>query len=202
MQSTQDQPRLFRGELQALLRCPGCQDVLVPQPNGHNCPTCGVNYPEQGGVLRFVDPKNYADSFGFQWHCYPTTQLDTGEIREADQHFRMKTGLQPEELRGKLILDVGCGMGRFAEVATRWGARVIGIDLSAASEVAARNLADRDFVAMQADVFRLPFAPQSFERHLQHRRTASHAGLRGCRKDPAAISQARGDFRGMVIQRI
>jgi SAM-dependent methyltransferase len=54
-------------------------------------------------------------------------------------------------------------MGRFAEVATRWGARVVGIDLSAAAEVAAKNLADRDFVAFQADVFALPFAPESFD---------------------------------------
>ena len=54
-------------------------------------------------------------------------------------------------------------MGRFAEVATRWGARVVGIDLSAAAEVAAKNLADREFVAFQADVFALPFAPESFD---------------------------------------
>ena len=54
-------------------------------------------------------------------------------------------------------------MGRFAEVATHWGARVVGIDLSAAAEVAARNLADREFVALQADVFALPFAPESFD---------------------------------------
>ena len=74
-----------------------------------------------------------------------------------------KPRLRPEELKGKLVLDVGCGMGRFAEVATSWGARVVGIDLSAAAEVAAKNLADRDFVAMQADVFALPFAPESFD---------------------------------------
>jgi SAM-dependent methyltransferase len=54
-------------------------------------------------------------------------------------------------------------MGRFAEVATRWGARVVGIDLSAAAEVAALNMADRNFVALQADVFALPFAPESFD---------------------------------------
>ena len=50
-----------------------------------------------------------------------------------------------------------------ALVATRWGARVIGIDLSAAAEVAAKNLAEREFVAFQADVFSLPFAPESFD---------------------------------------
>jgi len=54
-------------------------------------------------------------------------------------------------------------MGRFAEVATKWGARVVGIDLSAAAEVAAKNLAARDFTAFQADVFALPFAPESFD---------------------------------------
>jgi SAM-dependent methyltransferase len=54
-------------------------------------------------------------------------------------------------------------MGRFAEVATRWGAHVVGIDLSAAANVASRNLIDRSFVAFQADVFALPFAPESFD---------------------------------------
>jgi SAM-dependent methyltransferase len=39
----------------------------------------------------------------------------------------------------------------------------VGVDLSLAAEVAARNLADRDFVAFQADVFNLPFAPESFD---------------------------------------
>ena len=74
-----------------------------------------------------------------------------------------KTAMRPEDLKGKLVLDVGCGMGRFAEVATRWGARVVGVDLSAAAEVAAKNLADREFTAFQSDAFALPFAPESFD---------------------------------------
>jgi SAM-dependent methyltransferase len=115
------------------------------------------------GVASFVDIRTYADSFGFQWHRYARTQLDTAEIKESEYNFRIKTGLSPEDVEGKLILDVGCGMGRFAEVATRWGAKVVGIDLSAAAEVAARNLADRDFVAFRADVFHLPFALSSFD---------------------------------------
>jgi SAM-dependent methyltransferase len=114
-------------------------------------------------VLRFVEANSYADSFGFQWHKFDRTQLDHGDTTRSDRDFRRKTGLKPEDLEGKLVLDVGCGMGRFAEVATRWGARVVGIDLSAAAEVAARNLADREFVALQADVFNLPFAPESFD---------------------------------------
>jgi SAM-dependent methyltransferase len=111
----------------------------------------------------FVEPENYAGTFGFQWHLYGRTQLDHDDCHDSETQFRMKTGFIPEELSGKLILDVGCGMGRFAEVATRWGGRVVGIDLSTAAEVAAGNLADRNFVALQADVFALPFAPESFD---------------------------------------
>jgi 2-polyprenyl-3-methyl-5-hydroxy-6-metoxy-1,4-benzoquinol methylase len=151
-------------ELLPLLRCLNCGSSLASDDEGgFKCLSCHRTYPFVQGIARFVDPDNYAQSFGFQWHRYSRTQLDQGDVRESDHHFRIKTGLTPENLRGKLVLDVGCGMGRFAEVATRWGARVIGIDLSAAAEMAARNLADRDFVAFQADVFALPFAPESFD---------------------------------------
>jgi SAM-dependent methyltransferase len=115
------------------------------------------------GVARFVEMNNYAGTFGFQWQHYPQTQLDASDFGESQEHFRRKTGLRPQELNGKLVLDVGCGMGRFAEVATRLGARVVGVDLSAAAEVAARNLSEREFVAFQGDVANLPFARESFD---------------------------------------
>lgn len=114
-------------------------------------------------MLRFVDQSNYADSFGYQWKQFRKTQLDDASRNFSEPDFVKKIGLKPEDLKGKLVLDVGCGMGRFAEVATRWGAHVVGIDLSAAAEVAAENLSDRDFVAFQADVFALPFLPETFD---------------------------------------
>jgi SAM-dependent methyltransferase len=115
------------------------------------------------GVVRFVDAQNYADSFGFQWKLYARTQLDDANSQRSENAFRRRTGFRPEDLAGRLVLDVGCGMGRFAEVATRWGAYVVGIDLSLASEVAAKNLEDRAAAIFQSDVFQLPFAPGSFD---------------------------------------
>jgi SAM-dependent methyltransferase len=155
-------------DLQAILRCLSCGSKLESdQSGGFLCPGCTRVYPNLQGIARFVDAQHYAASFGFQWHRYQKTQLDSDkdkdELRESERHFLAKTALRPEDLKGKLVLDVGCGMGRFAEVATRWGARVVGVDLSAAAEVAAKNLADRDFAAFQADVFALPFAPESFD---------------------------------------
>jgi SAM-dependent methyltransferase len=150
-------------DLLALLRCPVCKGPLARSESGVSCPTCGRQFPEVRGVLRFVDQGNYADSFGYQWQRFERTQLDQADRSLSEEDFVRKTGLTPQDMKGKLVLDVGCGMGRFAEVVTRWGARVVGIDFSAAAEVAARNLSDREFVAFQADVFSLPFAPESFD---------------------------------------
>jgi SAM-dependent methyltransferase len=125
------------------------------------CKTC---FRAKNGVLCFVETEKYAGSFGFQWKIYARTQLDDENSSESECDFRKRTGLEPPDLRGKLVLDVGCGMGRFAEIASRWGARVVGVDLSAAAEVAARNLADRPAVSIfRADVFSLPFAAESFD---------------------------------------
>jgi SAM-dependent methyltransferase len=150
-------------DLQAIVRCLSCGSKLEnDQAEGFLCPACKRVYPNVQGIARFVDAQHDADSFGFQRLRYRKTQLDPDELRESERCFFMKTALRPEDLKGKLVLEVGCGMGRFAEVATRWGARVVGVDLSAA-EVAAQNLASRDFVAFQADFFTLPFAPESFD---------------------------------------
>ena len=147
----------------SVLRCLDCQGHLDGRASELACVRCGRKYPIVNGVARFVEKEQYAGSFGFQWKIYARTQLDTQESDRSELAFRRRTGFSPDDLAGKLVLDVGCGMGRFADIATRWGAHVVGVDLSVASEVAARNLADRDATIFQADVFRLPFAAESFD---------------------------------------
>jgi len=150
-------------EVLAILRCLDCQRELASSEGGLVCIHCGREYPFLNGVLRFVAAQMYAGSFEFQWTLYSRTQLDDASSQRSERAFRRRTGFRPEDLAGKLVLDVGCGMGRFADVATRWGAHVVGIDLSLASEVAAKNLADRSATIFQADLFKLPFAPESFD---------------------------------------
>lgn len=147
----------------AILRCLDCRAGLEQRADGLACVMCGKNYPTVNGVIRFVDQQHYAGSFGFQWQVHARTQLDTAESKRSEKAFRERTGFRPEDLAGKLVLDVGCGMGRFADVASRWGAHVVGIDLSLAAEVAAKNLAEANASIFQADVFHLPFADQSFD---------------------------------------
>lgn len=165
MDKSQNSKRLgISPEIAAILCCPSCRGGLTEQEASLRCGECGRVFPFLNGVVRFVGAEKYASSFGFQWTKYARTQLDHDGCHVSEDEFRERTGFSPRELSGKLILDVGCGMGRFAEVASRWGGRVVGIDLSNAVEAAAQNLVDRPTVTFfQADVFSMPFAAESFD---------------------------------------
>lgn len=160
----EDRGRKLPAAVLEILRCPSCSSRLNPDGENLRCSGCATVFPRVNGVIRFVDTQKYAGTFGFQWKKYALTQMDSASNPVSEVDFRRRTGFTPEDLNGKLVLDVGCGMGRFAELASRWGARVVGVDLSEAAEVAAHNLADRESVTIfQADVFSLPFAPESFD---------------------------------------
>ena len=155
-------------DLTGILACPHCQAGL-PDPSrwpgdGQECPGCKARFLVVRGVPRFVDSDAYAGSFSFEWNRHLRTQLDGDASRESEETFRAKTGLRPEDVAGRLVLDAGCGMGRFADVVSRWGGQVVGIDLSLAVDVAHANLGGRGNVRiMQADLFHLPFPPGTFD---------------------------------------
>lgn len=121
-------------------------------------------YPIRDGIPRFVPASNYAANFGMQWNRFAETQLDShsGHRISADR-FWMATGWRPEELQGQWVLDVGCGSGRFAEVALNAGAKVVALDYSSAVDACYTSLKRHpNLYVIQGDVYALPFAPGSF----------------------------------------
>ena len=151
-------------DLTALLRCLRCNGPLDLRDTGFGCRKCSATFPITNGVVRFVESQGYAENFGFEWSKYARTQLDNEVSQLSERQLVEYTGFSPDQLSGKWVLDVGCGMGRFAEVASRWGAKVVGIDLSLAADVAAQNLSTRENLWIcQASVLNLPFIPQSFD---------------------------------------
>lgn len=149
-----------------ILKCVRCgTSGLTRREEGWACAPCGAQYPITGGVARFVASEHYTGSFGYQWNTFARAQLDSanGTHRSRDM-FVAKTGMPLEALRGKTVLDAGCGMGRFAEVCATAGADVHAIDLSTAVEAAARNLSHHPNISFyQADILNLPFADGVFD---------------------------------------
>jgi SAM-dependent methyltransferase len=122
-------------------------------------------YPVRGGIPRFVPQSNYADNFGMQWNHFARTQLDShsGHPISADRFWKA-TAWNPSALKDRWVLDVGCGSGRFAEIALSTGAHVVALDYSSAVDACAANLGHHPrFHVVQGDIFALPFAPGSFD---------------------------------------
>jgi len=130
---------------------------------------------------RTIQKKATQESFGYEWEQYnsygwlgkgePESGMEITEFAAVDleqywshtcETFWRKTLFAREELKGKKVLDVGVGNGRYAQVALESGAEVIGIDLSHAAEVAFRNTGGR-VQTIQCDVFNLPFRDASFD---------------------------------------
>jgi SAM-dependent methyltransferase len=144
------------------LRCTTCARQLRRENDEL---TCGEHrFPIRDGIPRFVVDDGYAGNFSFEWQIHNRTQIDDESHHESEETFALKTGFQPAELKGKRVLDVGVGAGRFADIAARWGAHVVGVDLSFAVEAARINL-ERYPTAqvIQADIFNLPFTDGSFD---------------------------------------
>jgi SAM-dependent methyltransferase len=148
-------------DLLAVLQCPTCRGRLVETagpPPCLTCPTCAHAVPVEGGVPRFAgDP--YVASFGRQWNRY-----DVVRPEEDEAVFRVKTGLEPANLAGKMVLDAGCGGGRYARLLGRAGARVVAVDLSGAVRKTAELCADLpNVLVVQADLLDLPLAESAFD---------------------------------------
>ena len=155
-----------------LLVCPRCHAPLkiLSEVQGNDgtallvCITNSHAYPVTRGIPRFVESGNYADSFGFQWKKFSRVQLDSyNGTGFSEERFRLITGWTQAELMDKLVLDAGCGAGRFAEVAIKYGANLVAFDLSEAVEACQENLVPNEPLICQASIYELPFHPGQFD---------------------------------------
>ena len=100
------------------------------------------------------------DSWGYQWLTFDDFAPQVGsEYADFIHPF------DPEEFRGALVLDAGCGNGRFTRACAALGPRtVVGIDLSKSVIAARANTADlSNATILQGSIYDLPFPPGSFD---------------------------------------
>ena len=136
----------MRRELLNFLVCPNCQVALECESKEERanqvetgsllCPECDSRFPIVRGIPRFVTEdqplqgKNVetANAFGWEWQEF--SELHKLE-RYREQFLDWIEPLQPSFFEGKVVLDAGCGMGRFSMVSSEFGARdVIAVDAS------------------------------------------------------------------------
>ena len=75
-----------------------------------------------------------------QWNYFSKTQLDSHSgFPISSDRFWKATGWKPEHLKDQWVLDIGCGSGRFAEIALKAGAKLVALDYSNAVESNYKN---------------------------------------------------------------
>lgn len=159
-----------------VLACPKCAGALrCAATQRHDdgeviegtltCEGCGAAYPIVNSIPRFVPHDNYAASFGYQWNLFRREQMDTDNGAELSaRRFFGETGWTADQLKGRWVLDMGCGAGRFLEVAAGTGAEAIGLDISSAIDAARDNLAGaKNAHLVQASALEPPFRKDALD---------------------------------------
>ena len=125
------------------------------------CCNCKRTFPILRSIPRMlpnrasIENTKTANAFGWEWQCFSTLHsMDEYRLQFLDWIHPVKSHF----FNGKVILDAGCGMGRFALVASRFGAKdVIAVDFSNSVEAARDNARSFPNIhVVQADIYSLP----------------------------------------------
>jgi 2-polyprenyl-3-methyl-5-hydroxy-6-metoxy-1,4-benzoquinol methylase len=129
------------------------------------CDGCHASYRVQHGIPRFVQGTTYTGSFGFQWLLHRKTQLDSYTGRPISCNRFFQATRWPRDLKGQLVLEAGCGAGRFTEVLLDTGAEVFSFDCSAAVESNWHNNGSSARLHLfQADIYDIPLQSSVFDK--------------------------------------
>jgi ubiquinone/menaquinone biosynthesis C-methylase UbiE/uncharacterized protein YbaR (Trm112 family) len=117
-----------------------------------------------------IDPRS-EKSFRLQWATYQegdnTWFKDDAGLRKKEflDNFRITA----EELKGKTLLDAGCGNGELTRSISEYGPEIVAMDFSRSVEGARRRLFEKGPQVshrvhyLQGNVLELPLRPQSFD---------------------------------------
>jgi ubiquinone/menaquinone biosynthesis C-methylase UbiE/uncharacterized protein YbaR (Trm112 family) len=125
---------------------------------------CGRGWPIMQGIPRFLpdhmatDFEKTQETFSYEWRMFRFGERNWGQdIEHRKELFVKAMGADPERLRGKLILDAGCGSGLLSmEMAKSFGMEVVALDLSFGVEKAYANNKSPYVHFLQGSVLDLP----------------------------------------------
>lgn len=125
------------------------------------CGGCAAQWPITDSIPRLMpEGSTQGPATAHRW-----TTFDKGRPEWEENFLDLAQPLTPPDFLGKTVLDVGCGYGRHAWFAARYGAEVLAIDSSpdaVASCLANTRQSSRVHV-IQADVHHLPVRDSSMD---------------------------------------
>lgn len=170
----------MRDFLLQLLDCPKCRSATLKLVAGERLNNdivsgelkcgCGRSYPIINGVPRFIQTRRASQvqkRFEYQWAKWGRDEVIFGRDRDGSKKFFLKysgSKINPEYLKGKLVLDAGCGHGRIAEIIAEFGAFSVGLDLGEGVEIARARVGKYpNACIVQGDIMDPPFRSGVFE---------------------------------------
>lgn len=166
-----------------ILRCPNCKhDLTLTETQAVNkqiiegclkCNNCQRSFEITRGVPRMVmdlgNRKEIAESWDFEWSKVTKGMFEVDTLygiteEEELNRFFSYLDVPPDDLRGKFILDAGCGRGRLIKALAKYGAEIFGIDISSTLvDVYEDCKAYKDVNIIRADILSLPFRRGAFD---------------------------------------
>jgi len=116
----------------------------------------------------FITSNDWTEEFDDEWRKLPfLSNFDQKINFETAATFAAKTGFAPEELKDKLVLDVGCGSGRFLDILAKSEVKVVGIDptsaIDSAGEILAKRGLNEKVGLVQCGIEDMPFHEETFD---------------------------------------
>lgn len=161
--------RRTRAILDEILVCPSCSSPLEKETEQFVCRSCKQEFPVREGVARFLPILSQGEQqvkrgFNVAYEHYRDSRYLHFTPALIDQWLE-NVNLPREYFKGKLVLDVGCGSGRWTYAMAMLGATVVAVDLTDSGVAAAHaaTAAMDNVVVLQASLFQLPLSPKSFD---------------------------------------
>ncbi len=114
----------------------------------------------------YIDKRtdDYSSNFGLQWKEFPKTQFDsyTG-FPLTRERLLNSSGWSLNELKDKLIIELGSGAGRFTEVLSTSQSYVVSVEMSSAIYVNAKNNKSNKIIFVKSSLNNLSFLNELFD---------------------------------------
>jgi SAM-dependent methyltransferase len=128
-----------------------------------------IKYDIYNGVPRFVAKENYTSSFGYEWKKWSRIQFEDENVgKPMEGHtikmFKAITEFNETDVKDKMIVEFGCGPGRFLDLILKCKGIAVGIDMSIAVDSAAGNFkGNPNVLIVQGDILNPPFKSNIFD---------------------------------------